>query len=280
MAMPDKKYFPESDTVAMIADQLQARSYASQDSQALLDFLFHLKKSDPRIRVIVKDKDRNRGTNMTVQIEGRKRCVSYIDIVPSGIIVKIDRNGMPESHFHVTDSIYMHTGGDGVKLLLSANNWRTILADMLSAYSIDCPNTETSTGSKDNTSLKLPPITPTACDINEVYPGRSEIEVSRILRDTEIARRIKVQHEYRCQICGHRITLKDGSFYAEAHHIQPLGYPHNGPDVAGNIICVCPNHHAELDYFSIRLVYEKLTITKEHLIETKYIDYHNQWLDK
>jgi predicted restriction endonuclease len=60
-------------------------------------------------------------------------------------------------------------------------------------------------------------------------------------------------HEYRCQICGKRIALPDGGFYAEAHHIRPLGSPHNGPDHVGNILCVCPNHHVALDYLCLRL---------------------------
>jgi putative restriction endonuclease len=30
-------------------------------------------------------------------------------------------------------------------------------------------------------------------------------------------------------------------------HIKPLGRPHNGLDVDGNVLCLCPNHHAQLD---------------------------------
>jgi predicted restriction endonuclease len=65
-----------------------------------------------------------------------------------------------------------------------------------------------------------------ASDLSAPAPERVETTAYRILRDTDLARQIKALHEYRCQICGHTIRLPDGSFYAEAHHIQPLGAPH------------------------------------------------------
>jgi putative restriction endonuclease len=35
--------------------------------------------------------------------------------------------------------------------------------------------------------------------------------------------------------------------YAEAAHVRPLGWDHRGPDVPGNVLCLCPNHHVLLD---------------------------------
>ena len=96
--------------------------------------------------------------------------------------------------------------------------------------------------------------TPRAFDIEEpAQPERVLQETYRILRDTSLARAIKESNQYRCQICGQTLKLSDGSPYAEAHHIIPLGKPHNGPDVRGNIICVCPNDHVLLDYGAIKL---------------------------
>jgi len=40
---------------------------------------------------------------------------------------------------------------------------------------------------------------------------------------------------------------------AEVVGMEPLGTPHNGPDVYENIVCVCPNHHVLLDYGVIPL---------------------------
>lgn len=117
--------------------------------------------------------------------------------------------------------------------------------------------------------------TPIASDKSEAPAGRTETTTYRILRDTELARRIKYIHEFKCQICNHSIRLPDGSAYAEAHHIKPLGEPHNGPDIAGNILCLCPNHHAEMDYLVSPLVLENIRTCPEHHIDTQYVEYHN-----
>ena len=121
-----------------------------------------------------------------------------------------------------------------------------------------------------------PPPTPPASDIADAPTDRVQTTAYRILRDTELARRVKVMHEYRCQICDHTIELPSGSRYAEAHHIQPLGEPHNGPDVIGNILCVCPNHHAELDYRVSSLTLSALRPMPGHTVDQKYVDYHNR----
>lgn len=106
--------------------------------------------------------------------------------------------------------------------------------------------------------------------------GRIQTTIYRILRDTELTRRIKSLHAYQCQICGETIELANGDCYAEAHHIKPLGAPHNGPDIAENIVCVCPNHHVQLDYGSIELEKSKLRLNPNHEIGEEYLSYHNE----
>ena len=120
-----------------------------------------------------------------------------------------------------------------------------------------------------------PPAPPVAVDIS-VPPGRSEITTHRIIRDTLLARRVKQLHNFKCQLCGHSIVLADGSRYAEAHHIQPLGEPHNGPDILENIVCLCPNHHVELDYGTKALALSELRAVQGHILAEKYIKYHNE----
>lgn len=118
--------------------------------------------------------------------------------------------------------------------------------------------------------------TPPASDLNEVEaPGRVLLQTYRVLRDTELARKIKRLHQDRCQLCGHTVRLPDGSNYSEAHHIRPLGTPHVGPDIAENIVVLCPNHHVELDYGVVELRREQLTVVHGHSIAQQYIDYHN-----
>ncbi len=122
------------------------------------------------------------------------------------------------------------------------------------------------------------PSTPEATDLTK--PGRVETTTYRILRDTDLARRVKMLHNYECQICGHTIKFPDGSRYAEAHHIQPLGKPHHGDDCMGNIISVCPNHHAELDYGVLQLNLRGVRVVKGHTVDPKYVAYHNEKIYK
>jgi len=105
-------------------------------------------------------------------------------------------------------------------------------------------------------------------------PKRKEIISTRIIRNTRKAIWVKNLHHFRCQICGETIDLIDRN-YSEAHHIKPLGSPHNGPDVVENIISVCPNHHIMLDYGAIKIDVAALKKKPIHRLNSGYIDYHN-----
>lgn len=119
--------------------------------------------------------------------------------------------------------------------------------------------------------------TPSASDIEPpIAPERLLIETYRVLRDTELARKIKTLHKNICQICGETIKLKNDQSYAEAHHIKPLGNPHNGPDVAENIVVLCPNHHVMFDYGALSLDAKNLRTLQGHIISDAYIAYHNE----
>lgn len=102
------------------------------------------------------------------------------------------------------------------------------------------------------------------------------LTISRVVRDTAMTRRLKALHQFCCQICGHTIPMQDGRSYAEAHHVIPLGRPHHGPDVASNIVVVCPNHHAMLDLGSISLERNILRQVNGHEIAQASLDYHNK----
>ena len=104
---------------------------------------------------------------------------------------------------------------------------------------------------------------------------REQCTTYRVLRDTKLARDIKILYEYRCQICGDTLTFPNGEFYCEVHHIKPLGKPHSGPDIKENILCVCPNHHVMVDYGAVRLNSSQFEDLK-HEINEEYIDYHNR----
>ena len=123
-------------------------------------------------------------------------------------------------------------------------------------------------------SAPISPPTPSAYDLGEPNE-RSEQTIYRVLRDTVLARQVKKLHDYECQICGSTLTLPDGTRYAEAHHIRPLGRPHNGPDLLQNIVCVCPNHHAELDYGVRAIDISLLKFVMGHELDLAFVRYHN-----
>ncbi len=77
-------------------------------------------------------------------------------------------------------------------------------------------------------------------------PSRRPSVVQRLVRSSARAHKVKILHDYRCQICGNFVETAAGP-YAETGHIRPLGFPHNGSDSMGNMLCLCPNHHVAFD---------------------------------
>ncbi|NIF06754.1 hypothetical protein F3J23_15005 [Chryseobacterium sp. Tr-659] len=104
-------------------------------------------------------------------------------------------------------------------------------------------------------------------------PSRVQTVVTRIIRDTKLSRNIKSEHNWKCQVCGKSILLPNGFNYSEGHHLKPLGGEHQGPDISGNIIIVCPYHHTEFDYGSIAI--NPITNLIEH-IDPHNVFHHQQ----
>jgi 5-methylcytosine-specific restriction enzyme A len=114
----------------------------------------------------------------------------------------------------------------------------------------------------------------TAIDIAEPNKSRRiETSVSRIIRDTRIVRSIKEIYADQCQLCGMVIQLLDAT-YSEAHHIRPLGAPHNGADEMTNLLVVCPTCHVKLDFAAIEISIQELAHLK-HDIDGECVEYHN-----
>ena len=113
-------------------------------------------------------------------------------------------------------------------------------------------------------------------------PRRQGVRVSRIVRDSARARKIKVLYKHRCQMCGTRLECPAGP-YSEAAHIRPLGAPHNGPDTEDNILCLCPNDHVLFDNGAVSISDDlslngdsnnRLTVRRDHRINRHYLAYH------
>lgn len=134
--------------------------------------------------------------------------------------------------------------------------------------------------------LNLPIFT--AADIEEPSPpDRVTIEITRVIRDTKESKKLKRLYFDKCQICNRTIELSDRN-YSETHHLQPLGKTHQGPDIQENMLVVCPNHHAQLDYVAITIdpdsleimdkngsKFGKFRVSQNHKLQKLYLQYHH-----
>jgi hypothetical protein len=114
-------------------------------------------------------------------------------------------------------------------------------------------------------------------------PKRILVQITRVVRDTAKTRKLKEIYEYRCQVCNERIEISQTKFYAEVHHIRPLGGKHKGLDEESNMIVVCPTHHAYFDFgiprFSsanrVKIGSEIFALSNKHELNKRNLDYHN-----
>ena len=114
-------------------------------------------------------------------------------------------------------------------------------------------------------------------------PERRGSWTQRIVRQTSVSLSVKRIHDFACQICGTKLLLPSGP-YAEAAHIRPLGRPHDGPDIAVNVLCLCPNCHVLFDAWAITIADNldligrpgKLTVRPDHPISIAHVKYHRE----
>lgn len=122
-------------------------------------------------------------------------------------------------------------------------------------------------------------------------PERVETTRARIVRNTPMVRALKRRYGFACQVCGERRRRRPDEGYAEGHHVRPLGRPHEGSDAEGNLLVLCPNHHADFDYGTIAVDPESyavahayddavdgttLSVRADHALDSAALDYHNR----
>jgi predicted HNH restriction endonuclease len=89
--------------------------------------------------------------------------------------------------------------------------------------------------------------------------------LSRVIERGPLCDRVKAARGYKCQICEakglhpHAFMKRDGSPYAEAHHVQPVSKLIAGSLGMQNIMVLCPNHHRQAHYGSFEVVEERST---------------------
>ena len=113
-------------------------------------------------------------------------------------------------------------------------------------------------------------------------PDRVRSYTTHIVRDTLAAEAVKTAHQHVCQTCSTRIE-RPGGAYAQGAYIRPLGRPHNGPDTADNILCLCPNCHVLFDGWAFAIEDDGtlvgalngcLTEIENHIVNRQHLGYH------
>jgi len=124
-----------------------------------------------------------------------------------------------------------------------------------------------------------------------ISPETKQVVRNIRLRSTLLGAEIKRRYKSICQACRIPVPISTNRDYAEAHHLWPIGSPHFGPDVPGNIVVVCPNHHAMFDRGAITIdpttlkvrhivpgvfsVRSQLYLEDWHSLGQKYLQYHH-----
>lgn len=98
----------------------------------------------------------------------------------------------------------------------------------------------------------MPDASGSADDLGEP-PARVLATASRIIRDTKLSRGLKAEYSHCCQACGTVQLVGPETGYSEAHHLRPLGRPHDGPDARSNLLVLCAAHHVAFDYGAIAI---------------------------
>lgn len=126
-------------------------------------------------------------------------------------------------------------------------------------------------------------------DERDSPPQRQATVVNRIIRDSTLSRFLKLLYDFECQICRFSFSLPSGTKYAESHHVKPLGSRHRGLDVESNMLILCPNHHAMMDYGVIAIHPQKLVVMAirdnvsdsgknlqvvRHTVNSEFLEYH------
>jgi putative restriction endonuclease len=133
---------------------------------------------------------------------------------------------------------------------------------------------------------QAPLITSVAADPDVAF---SRSTVVRRVRDSALAREVKSIYEDRCQVCDTAVVGVGSRRYSEGAHVMPIGRPHLGPDMLTNMLCLCPNHHVQLDIGGMVILdnyevaqdvnspaFESLTFKKHHVLDLDYASFHRE----
>ena len=113
---------------------------------------------------------------------------------------------------------------------------------------------------------------------------RKDTKSKRIVRNASIAEAVKDKYDNTCQVCNQRLDSPSGPISVAAH-IRGLG--NDGPDTKDNLLCLCPNHHAQFDSYSFYIEpqsfeiiglkdFEGEKITLKHKVNSDFLEYQKK----
>ncbi len=85
-------------------------------------------------------------------------------------------------------------------------------------------------------------------------PDVVERKVSMIKRNVTMVRQLKEKYKNQCQVCGFSFKQRNGTYYSEVAHIDPISSKKAGVDAPSNMIVLCPNHHKMLDLGNLKII--------------------------
>lgn len=92
---------------------------------------------------------------------------------------------------------------------------------------------------------------------------KRKLRISRYIERGPIGAKVKAIRGCRCQICEAlgappvAFTKKNGTPFAEAHHVQPVSLMLAGTLSASNIMVLCPNHHRQAHLGNFEVIEER-----------------------
>ncbi len=86
-------------------------------------------------------------------------------------------------------------------------------------------------------------------DDDDAPPPTVAYTFSHRVRNPTKGEKLKRLYGCKCQVCRYRIRVPGagGGWYAEVHHLRPLGGDHQGGDTWRNMLVLYPTCHAEFD---------------------------------
>lgn len=129
----------------------------------------------------------------------------------------------------------------------------------------------------------------------EIQRKRREYDAQ--IRDAQLTAELKQLYDFTCMFCGERLQvgISPDRYYAEGAHIRAVGEPDKGPDIASNMLVLCPNHHRQFDNGILllrRISKDKLKVVarvpdhplhdaivklhESHSIDDQFIDWHTK----